>query len=332
MQATFSTASVWLAIAFALVNSVGAEEAATQGSPVAATLMRLTSKTLGGEQFWADEFIRAGWRIQRHAETGHYRLLDSQDYRRAVGDYKTCLAKFEMLKQSEAIPPHKKQAVVLLHGLLRSRDTMQPLADYLAKLGNYEVVNVSYPSTRGTVTDHATSLAKVLDQLDGVEEVNFVGHSLGNLVIRCWMRDHAEQELPFELGRFVMLGPPNNGAAIATTFKRSPAFCLLVGHSGKQLATGWDSLNDSLCIPSCEFGIVAGAAEVSNPLIPGKDDLVVGVEETKLPGAADFCVLPFNHAEIRDVKGVGDITHHFLQHGCFKSEEERVRIPRNVTE
>jgi pimeloyl-ACP methyl ester carboxylesterase len=303
-----------------------AEETASPGSPVAATLLRLTSKTLGGEQFWADEFIQAGWRIQRHVETGHYRLLDSQDYRRATGGYDTCRAKFEAFKQSESLPSSKKRAVVLLHGLLRSRDTMQPLADYLAKLGEYEVVNVSYPSTRGTVSDHAASLGKVLDRLEGVEEVNFVGHSLGNLVIRCWMHDHANQELPFQLGRFVMLGPPNNGAAIASVLKQNPAF-LLTGQSGKQLATGWEDLNESLCIPPCEFGIVAGAAEVSNPLIPGRDDLVVGVEETKLPGAADFCVLPLNHAEIRKVKSVGDITLHFLQQGCFKSEEARVRLP-----
>ena len=178
MQARFSTPIAWLAITLSAVHAIRAEEAASNGSPVAATFLRLTSKTLGGEQFWADEFVHGGWRIQRHAETGHYRLLDPQDYRRAVGDYDTCRAKFESLKQAEAVPPRRKQAVVLLHGLLRSRDTMQPLADYLAKLGEYEVVNVSYPSTRGTVTEHAASLDKVLDRLDGVEEVNFVGHSL----------------------------------------------------------------------------------------------------------------------------------------------------------
>jgi hypothetical protein len=150
---------------------------------------------------------------------------------------------------------------------------------------------------------------------------------LGNLVIRNWMQDYYRpEESKFELGRFVMLGPPNNGAQIARKFKDNQLFCLLTGKCGKQLATGWDELLPELCVPPCEFGIIAGTAPISNPLISGVDDWIVGVEETKLAGAADFRVLPLHHGDIRSDEAVGAMTLQFLQHGCFESPSKRVPL------
>src|SRR5215213_2729660 len=146
--------AVRFAIVLSLLMAVGtalrAEEPSglLPGSPVVATLMRLPGRTLGGDQLWADEFIRSGWRIQRNSFSGHYRLLDSDNYRRALGTYDACRARFDELVEAEPISPKSKQAVVLLHGLFRSRDCMIPLGDYLAEKGNYEIVNVSYPSTQ----------------------------------------------------------------------------------------------------------------------------------------------------------------------------------------
>ena len=55
-----------------------------------ATPLNLRFPTLGGKQMWADERVDAGWRIQRHAWTGHHRLLDDGDVRRAWGRYEWC--------------------------------------------------------------------------------------------------------------------------------------------------------------------------------------------------------------------------------------------------
>ena len=44
--------------------------------------------TLGGKQYWRDVLVRPtgeeakAWRIQQHSKTGHYRLLDGNDWRR----------------------------------------------------------------------------------------------------------------------------------------------------------------------------------------------------------------------------------------------------------
>ncbi len=45
----------------------------------------LPAKTLGGTQFWSDVLVQRDWRIQRNAWTGHCRLLDGQNVRRAWG-------------------------------------------------------------------------------------------------------------------------------------------------------------------------------------------------------------------------------------------------------
>ena len=297
------------------------------GSPVVATLMRLPVRTLGGDQFWADEFVRSGWRIQKNVFSDHYRLLDQDNYRRALGTYDACRVRFDELVEAEPISPKSKQAVVLLHGLIRSRDCMVPLGDYLAEHGSYEIVNVSYPSTQADVRAHAASLAKVLDNLEGIEEVNFVAHSLGNLVIRQWMHEHYRAEkTTFKLGRFVMLGPPNNGAQFARKFKENRLFSLVAGPSGQQLGEDSDELAKSLGTPCCEFGILAGTSAIANPFVDGGDDGIVAVSETKLPGAADFRVLPFHHGHIRSKDVVGEMTLRFLQEGYFISADERTPL------
>ena len=48
-------------------------------------LMSLMSKTGGGKQFWADVWFFHDWRIQCHALTGHYRLLDGSESSPVLG-------------------------------------------------------------------------------------------------------------------------------------------------------------------------------------------------------------------------------------------------------
>lgn len=45
-------------------------------------------KTLGGLVFWDTTEECNGWRLQKHEFTGHYRILDSNNIRRAWGSEK----------------------------------------------------------------------------------------------------------------------------------------------------------------------------------------------------------------------------------------------------
>ena len=168
-------------------------DAMSQG-PEQGGRFNLELPTLGGKQFWADVRHFHKWRIQLNVVTGHYRLLDSNNIRHAWGTLGECSRALESIRKSRSIPSMQGKAVVLLHGLMRSRSSMQGLSDYLEKKGGFEVFNVSYPTTRNEVGQHAKRLSGILNQLDGIEEINFVAHSLGNLVIRHYLGDAKKSE------------------------------------------------------------------------------------------------------------------------------------------
>jgi pimeloyl-ACP methyl ester carboxylesterase len=296
--------------------------------------LNLDTPTFGGRQFWTDELIFHEWRIQRHAMSGHYRLLDERNVRRAWGTFEDCAGELAREKTERALAPLKPRVVILLHGLVRSRESMERLSDYLREHGDFSVLNMSYASTRGKLADHAAALGKVVRHLEGVEEVHFVGHSMGNLVVRHYLHDRSQLEgsesgLP-RIGRIVMLAPPNNGAEMARRFQDYTLFQVVWGVSGGELATDWVEIAPRLAIPSGEFGIIAGGRGDENgrsPLIAGDDDFIVGVEETRLPGAADFRVLPVLHGSIMADPKVHECTLKFLQAGCFDSPQTRQPIP-----
>jgi pimeloyl-ACP methyl ester carboxylesterase len=286
--------------------------------------------TLGGKQFWADELFFHDWHIQRNVFTGHYRLLDGNHLRHAWGTFDECRARLERIKKDRALPPMQGPGVLVLHGLFRSSSSMGPLGRFLREQGGYTVFNVAYPTTRGSVAEHARSLARILENLEGIDELNFVGHSLGNLVVRHYLADHTRGESGLRpdarIKRIVMLGPPNRGAQMAVALGNIGLFHAVAGASASQLAREWDTLEQHLATPECEFGILAGgrsAAAGYNPWLTGDNDLVVSVDTTRLAGAADFAVLPVIHSLMMNDRSVQEYTLRFLQEGYFISAEAR---------
>jgi pimeloyl-ACP methyl ester carboxylesterase len=293
------------------------------------------TQTLGGVQLWADELCFGHWRIQRNALTGHCRLLDGDDKRYARGSYDTCLEKLEEIKRERKLPPVKGRVVVMLHGLAGWRRTMQPLADYLEKNGPFTVINVAFPSTRGDIAEHARTLGLVMEHLDGVEEINFVAHSLGNLVVRRYLGDHSGpttggKPVP-RIKRFVMLAPPNHGAAAALMLEDHEFIALLLGSSASELGAGWPEVEKTLAVPTSEFGIIAGGRGSDrgyNPLMKGDNDGLLNVETTKLVGARDFILVPAIHQFTMLNADAQRYTLNFLLKGYFVSADDRHPIEK----
>lgn len=285
----------------------------------------LATPTMGGRQFWTDEMIYGEWRIQRNVVTGHYRLLDDRNQRLAWGSYEACRHKFQAAREDRQLPRLEGPAVILLHGLGRTRHAMDSLGTALQKAG-YTVFNMSYASTREGIAEHAKSLARVIDQIEGCTEINFVCHSLGNLVVRHYLADQADAPANPNrppVHRFVMLGPPNNGADFARRLKDNHLFEILTGKSGQSLGGGWDELVQHLATPPCEFGIIAGNRGPANPLLRGDDDLVVTIDETRLPGACDFIVVPTTHSGMLLDPASQKCVVRFLQDGFFRENGTR---------
>lgn len=326
----FTAICFWAAAAAIRPGRAGAEEMDTE--PSTGNLNAVTP-TLGGKQFWADELFFHDWHIQRNVFTDHYRLLDGHHLRYAWGTFDECRNKLDEIKRDRALVPMHGPAVIVLHGLFRSSTSMSSITRYLREEGGYTVFNVAYPTTRGTVADHARSLARIIDNLHGIDELNFVGHSLGNLVVRHYLADHTHPETGQRpdprIKRIVMLGPPNQGAQIAEALGRVGLFHTVAGASGSQLASEWERLEQNLATPECEFGILAGGGSRGrgfNPLLSGNNDFVVSVNTTRLAGATDFAILPVVHSLMMNDRTVQEYTLRFLKHGYFVSAEARQPI------
>jgi len=310
--------------------------AADEPAPVVAASpapLNFPSATLGGVQFWSDDLVFRGWRIQQNALSGHYRLLDDRDFRRAWGTFEQCQARLEELKRDEKLPPLDGRALVTIHGLGRSRDAMAMHGEHIAKSLNATWINVSYASSRRSLDEHAQSLARVLDNLNGIDQIDFVCHSLGNLVVRRYLGEASLPEPRWKtdprIKRMVMLGPPNSGAQLARLFKDNTLFGLVTGPSGKQLALPPDDVAKVLATPAFEFGIIAGSCGdvgPSNPVVAGDDDLIVAVDETKLAGARDFLVVPCWHGTMLRNELVTESAARFLKEGYFVAADKRMPI------
>lgn len=288
--------------------------------------------TFGGKQFWSDVHFFHGWHIQCHAVTGHYRLLDPEGRRHAWGTFEACKMKLDEIRQERGFAPMRGKAVVVLHGLIRSHESMDAIADYLREKGGYQVFNVEYASTQLPIADHAKNLASVLESLKGIEEINFVAHSLGNIVVRRYLYDHLDPKsgkpADRRIRRMVMLGPPNHGSVLARAFSDSTVFGVN-GIAGQELGVGWQVLSQKLVTPPLEFGIIAGGKgddEGFNPLLNGDDDGTVRVESTRLQGAADFLLLPVLHSFMMNDFEIQERTLQFLKKGYFTTEEARQPI------
>ena len=306
------------------------------GSDKPVGYFNLKTRTFGGQQFWTDIRFVGGWRIQNNSETKHFRLIDSKNVRHAWGNRMHC----DQVLDQAIIDGRAKYCsgplVIVLHGLIRTSNSMRQLADHLQEDGGYTTINFEYASTRKRVGEHAIALKSLIAGLGpDVTEINFVGHSLGNLVIRRYLADDTDPTTGRQgdprIKRAVMIGAPNQGSRMARLLKNSKLFQTFAGASGMQLSRSWDKLKPTLSTPTFEFGIIAGGQEstdeISNFALSGKDDFTVSVEETKLDGARDFLIRPLFHSTMMHQPDVLKATLTFLQRGYFISERNRTPLP-----
>ena len=128
------------------------------------------------------------------------------------------------------------ECVVLLHGLGRTKRSMKLLQAEFEKHG-FVVKSIGYKSRHFPINTMASEVFEELSKdkrLYSYDMVHFIGHSLGSIVIRkVILREY----LP-NLGRVILLAPPNNGAKAAQLFLCNPIAYFILGHVGKELANG----------------------------------------------------------------------------------------------
>ncbi|MBN1854108.1 MAG: alpha/beta fold hydrolase, partial [Pirellulales bacterium] len=242
-----------VSLATAMGGSLGQAQETETGQSESTGPWNLPSKTFGGMQFWADQLFFHDWRIQRNAVTGHCRLLDTNGWRHAWGSFEECRAKLDQIRRAKQLSPMQGAGVLVMHGLGRTRNSMKKMAAMLHDQGKYTVFNVTYPSTRYIIAEHARSLARIIQSLEGITQINFVCHSLGNLIVRYWLAESGAEEGGLQsdqrIQRMVMLGPPNHRPELASTAAKIDFTGQIGGKTLAQLSKGWDQLEPHLATP-----------------------------------------------------------------------------------
>jgi len=187
----------------------------------------------------------------------------------------------------------------------------------------YLTVNQAYPSRDACVEDLSGEyVQRGIDRAKGLgaKRIHFVTHSMGGILLRHYL---SENNLP-ELGRVVMIAPPNKGSEVVDVIGHWRLFYAVNGPAGIQLGTGDDGIWNSLPRPDYPVGVIAGTRSINwinSMMILGKDDGKVSINKTKVDGMKDFCTIGASHPILLWRKECVDQSLSFIKNGEFEVAE-----------
>lgn len=218
--------------------------------------------------------------------------------------------------RKSALNNNVNEVVILLHGLARTNRSMFIMSKALEKSG-YHCINVNYPSLKYAIDKLANdAISTAIEQCPKHATIHFVTHSMGGILVRQFLSQHTINNL----GRVVMLAPPNKGSQIIDKINSVPQLKSLHCPASKQLNTDKNSLPNSLCNVDFELGIIAGTRNISpfaSQLLPKPHDGKVSVESSKVNGMSAHIELAVSHTYMMMNNSVIKQVISYLKHGLF---------------
>lgn len=223
--------------------------------------------------------------------------------------------------------------VILIHGMSRTRFSMLMLDRYL-KCNGYATCSFSYSSTKYTVKKLAVKfadfLAETAEKHPG-EKIHIVSHSLGGIITREALvmlgREiknspkggtpnlgkkikSNEKNRQIQIGRIVMLAPPNKGSKAANFFSKIwPVPQILKPII--ELRNAEDSPINDVPIPqNVDIGVIAG-----------RFDCKVSPAESHLDIEKDHLIVNSAHTFIMNNRNVKIAVKNFLLTGRFSTKQ-----------
>ncbi len=229
---------------------------------------------------------------------------------------RTCAGRVEVKREAGigVAPEGGRELVVLLHGMRRTGRSMGPMAKALREAG-YDTAVCDYPSRWGVHETTTNVFGAVGPVAEKAPRVHFVTHSLGGILVRDAFRGGA---VPANLGRVVMLGPPNGGCEHIDRFGWLPFFGAVWGTPARELGTDADSFPNRLPPVDFDCGVIAGTkGGLLGHGVPRPNDGKVSVASAGSGGVGEVLELPVNHTWMMRDKDAIAATVRYLQNGHF---------------
>lgn len=202
------------------------------------------------------------------------------------------------------------KAIVITHGLFMKKEIMFFLDNKFKELG-YKTYSFGYKTrtfSKKTVSEFKEFVDKIED-----EEIFFVGHSLGGLLIRHYFETYKPK---FKNTCIVTLGTPHNGSSLAKNIENY-GFSGIIGETTSSLVIGLGEWNSDLA----DLGCIAGTKNVGINNIFNRNSLAgdgtVLINEAIASKAKDIAYIKLNHTFLIYSKAVVILIDNFIKHRKF---------------
>lgn len=274
--------------------------------------------TFGGGHFWEDVFFYQKWRIQRNYVSKKCRLLDNWDISRFEGSFEECRKAFIKYIEVYELARQKGKMIIMLPGLGESKNIFKPLWRAAISEG-FMAAAVNYPSTQKGIEGHVRQLDFFLNHLEDVEEISFVTHGIGSIILRALFSLKTPWREKLKIGRVVQVQPLNHGSRLLVKLSKNKVLGFILGPIAREMEQRRIEL-----IPPIPLGIENGIIEsdsmkrrfweaITNTKMhkPAKE------EELRFNNAKEIINIPNHKLNIFDNKKVVEAAIKFLTTGNF---------------